>query len=216
MSNLSRCISSALSKEAWVWIKCEFIFQRKKKVIIMRTRYAFMLLSILQMPQLAMALDFSKPSEAASGEAANNEFMRTITKEKLFDILCEKVEVIKKKPSDAKVNLQFLSHPMVSGGRLYAGNENIAPPIVTDGVFIQAFYNSYGNDLKKNKNCQDAPYRIDPEINYLFRYYATKSPDDKNMAIQGMEEARKLPKGCGEKVVDFLTYVDKRLEQCIK
>jgi len=184
----------------------------------MKRIHIFLLLSIIQVPQLTMALDFSKPSESAAGGAANDVFMQTISKEKLFDMFCEKVTVIKTtaKPADANRKLDNLMHLQVSTGRLSTFDDPMIPPL-KGGVYHAAFFNSYGTNLKNSKDCGAAPTRIDHGINSLVRYYAFKRSDDKNKAIEAVASVREImPNSCGTKVVDYLTYADKRMEQCMK
>lgn len=174
------------------------------------------LFAVLHMSATAMALDFNKPSASAASASSNEAFMKTLTKEKLFDTVCEKAEAIKKtKPADAKNKLIMLDKLMVSGGKLITPDEPMMPPIITGGVYASAFFNSYGVDLKADKNCANAPYRIQDGVAAFVRYYIDKTPQNENNALGVVESAKKMPKACGEKVVDYLNYADKRLEKCI-
>lgn len=270
----------------------------------MKTCHIIILLGILQIPQLAMAIDFSKPSSEKVGAQSNEALQQTITKEKFFDMICEKAELIQnnsnqndiadsslKSPSPAgktqngsgytytpgvsvvaaaeeaiKAKYGFIgrnpalmkdtkpSSPVsskesiagkgaaesskalkllsqfffITNGTLCVSGTpvdklqgqaclNSTGPLIVGSSFLQTvFFNSYGKDLRKDKECQDAPYRVQDGYSAIVWYYAEKTPANENKAIQAMEEARKIPKKCSEKVVDFLTYADKRLGQCIK
>jgi len=89
------------------------------------------------------------------------------------------------------------------------------PPIITGGVYESAFFNSYGVNIEVDKNCADAPYRIKDGVAAFIRYYTDKTPQNENNALGVVEHAKKMPKACGEKVVDYLSYADKRLEKCL-
>ena len=179
---------------------------------------AFVLLIALQCFSVAMAIDFNKNSTSVAGAMSNDVFMQALTKEKLLDAVCEKADVIKRtKTADAKRQLIMLDSPMVSGGRLVTPNEPMMmmPPIVTGGVYATAFFNSYGLELKNDKNCADAPYRIQDGIAAFIRYYIEKTPENENNALSVVESAKKIPLVCRDKVLDYLNYADKRLDKCI-
>jgi hypothetical protein len=242
----------------------------------MKILITIVLLGTLQIPQFAIAIDFNKPSTEKVGTASNDALMQTISKETLFDMLCEKAEMIQNnlKPtasgSPASAHIMSVGYtytpaelpppsrsnnspgkraPATNGvdaakaRRAFnslAGNflvfsgtvcimepsmnkvqpqvcSSMIPPYIDGRTFVTtAFFNSYGKDLQKDKECEDAPDRIVSGYAAIVGYYADKNQANENRAIQAVEQARKLPNKCREKVVDFLTYADKRFGKCIR
>jgi hypothetical protein len=255
----------------------------------MNMRYIIIVLSILQIPPFALAIDFNKPSTAATGALSNDALMQAITKEKFFDLICEKAELIQnnsgpvtpgvpvqngsgydptptaaslardaqdaaarekygatmrnsnnpgRKAADTPANraakvrrgLWFLMNGLtVTGGTVCMADPSLLgklegqvcvlmqPPLSDGGMLLKAaFFNSYGRELEKEKECQDAEIRVKSGYDAVVMYYIEKTPANENKAIQAVESARKIPNKCRDKVVDFITYADKRLGQCIR
>ncbi len=67
----------------------------------------------------ALALDFNKPSDSAVAEAAGEQFLKSVNKEKFMDMMCEKVDQVQKKLGREKANnilFNMANFTMSSGG----------------------------------------------------------------------------------------------------
>lgn len=255
----------------------------------MKLRTVIALLVISHYSQAVLSLDFNKSSSEKTGSQSNNALLEQITKEKFFDMICEKagliqqiesVDGLKRTPTaddmkggsgyvyvpdaaraarekkeieelKAKYGVKTPNKPQqndtsavsaakikaykslsnsltVTAGKLCMMDNvvskledpscvNPQPPLLVGvtGLLNASFFNSYGKNLKNEKECQDAPYRIADGYAAIVNYYAERSPANENNVLKMVESARKMPKACGEKVVDYLTYADKRLEKCM-
>lgn len=202
----------------------------KNQGITLKIQNIALLLALLPVSFGAGAIDFNKPSADSTEAAENAKIKQTIKKEKLFDLLCEKADLIQKAapPKEVKRMLRELADGyMVISGTIclfegFPAEKQQWPACqgkhmtIVGGLTDDAFFNSYGPALRNDKECQDVRFRLGTGMNALIQYHTARTPANENQVLLAVESARQLPKKCRDMVVDFLAYADKRYGACIK